>query len=185
MKYLGLDISSNVTGWATTDESGSLLEYGTIKTVGSGMSKLTDFYFKINNLLSELEPDWVCIEDTYISNAKTIRLLSYYAAAALLSIHTACGANDWYRLQDWIDLRAKKKGFEPPKNGVYFCTALEALKAVGCEIPKDRDDKKIAAIDWVNKKYNMSLERKDDDVADAIILSNVIRIRLEKKDGLV
>lgn len=177
MNYLGLDISSNSTGWALLCED-KLVDYGVIKTSGIGASKLIDFYTQLVNILDSniaYPIDWVGIEDTYIDNAKTVKTLSQYAGVALLVVAMKFKIYEIFRHKDLENLLERKANPRArpqiPLRGIYMPMPTEIFKWLGVSIPKDRDKKKQEALDWVKDNLYVALSKDEDDKADAICIA--------------
>lgn len=98
-KILGLDISSKTIGWALLSDKKELLKYGHLKPPSKKKSKdnlslRLDFAFEgINNLVSDLSPDIVVIEDYSKkftrgrSSANTIIVLACFNEVCGLAIY--------------------------------------------------------------------------------------------------
>jgi Holliday junction resolvasome RuvABC endonuclease subunit len=83
LKVLSLDISASSTGWAFYD--GCEFEYGVIKTSpkNSRAERLSNFKMELEQLLTELAPAQVVIEDLYSGlNPRTLILLAKFVGVA-------------------------------------------------------------------------------------------------------
>lgn len=175
MKILGLDISSNSTGWAVLDDD-TVVDFGVIKTSGKDVAKIVDFYSQLVNILSDHDDiDWVGIEDTYVQNIVTTKLLAAYHGVAWLVIGTRYKIYEVFRKKQ-IDILLNRKSnprARPiiPKKGIYVPTPTEIFSVLGVHHPKDRDQKKQEAIDWVNDNLYLDLSDDQDDEADAVCIA--------------
>lgn len=184
MKILGLDISSNSTGWAVLDDD-KLVDYGVITTTGYDVGKLIDFYSQLNNILSDFtDIEWVGIEDTYVQNIVTTKVLSTYHGVALLVIGVCYGISDLLRKKQvdslWKRKQSPRARPKIPQKAVYVPTPTEIFSVLGVHHPKDREQKKQEAVDWVNDTFDLSLSIEDDDKADAICIAYATKETAEK-----
>lgn len=99
LKVLGLDCSSSTIGWGLVDDKLNLLAHGHIKPKKSKyslMERLDDVFIKIDELVSELKPDVVAVEDILLkftkgrTTAKTITILASFNRVASLSAYKQC-----------------------------------------------------------------------------------------------
>lgn len=174
MRYLGLDISSKSTGWAILEDD-ALVDYGVIKTEGEGVTKLIDFYSQMNNILDQYDNiDWIGIEDVYIENAKTVKVLSRYAGVALLITGLRYKIYDIFYGKDIDALVARKNNPRArpkiPTKGIYMPMPSEVFTYLGIPYPKDRNNKKQEAMDFVKDNFYLDVQGKDD-IADAICIA--------------
>lgn len=150
---LTLDLSTKSTGYAIFDGK-QLHDYGVLKASGSDLIKriyiISD---KIKNLLQENEIDKIYIEEVQLEKgkqSKTYTALMYMQAALMFLLY---------------------KNFDNkiPVEKVYSSTWR---KDCGIKIGPgvERETLKRASIDKANSTFNLSLERKDDDIADAICI---------------
>jgi hypothetical protein len=81
-KILSLDVSSVSTGWAFLCE-GKLEDFGTIQPTKSYSLQEKLYWFKnnINALLKIYWPDYVIVEETYLKNVKTLKILMQFITA--------------------------------------------------------------------------------------------------------
>ena len=78
-KILSFDVSSVSTGWALLVD-GKLQEFGIIK-IDKGYSiqkKLYIFKNNVQTLLNVLNPTCIIVEDTYLKNVKTLKVLMQF-----------------------------------------------------------------------------------------------------------
>lgn len=169
---LGLDISSNHTGWAVMSDK--LEDYGVIHSTGEDVEKLVDFYCKLAELIN-IFPNIkiVGVEDVYMQNVKTIKVLSRYHGVALVLIglkYKIFSLLDHAKAEELMIRRAKPKNrVMVPQKFIYTMTPTEVFKILGIYCPTNREQKKAESVDWVNKTFGLSL--KDDDIADAIMVA--------------
>ena len=89
MRYLGIDISSNSTGWAAVDYKRgkfALAEFGLIKPDG-GMNHIQKLYLlgnEFERIFTKVRPDDIAIEETiFVNNRKTMRILTRFGGIIL------------------------------------------------------------------------------------------------------
>jgi len=89
MIHLGIDISSNSTGWAAVDyslDTYNLIDFGLIKPDG-GMNHVQKLYLlgnEFERIFNRIEPDQVAIEESIIvNNIKTMRILTRFGGIIL------------------------------------------------------------------------------------------------------
>ena len=87
MKILGLDISSNSTGWGIIETDPlKLLEYGLVKSDGS-MGVTQRLYFfgnEIKKIIDKFQPDEIAIEETIlVRGPKIMRTLARFSGVAI------------------------------------------------------------------------------------------------------
>ena len=142
MKILAFDQSVNKTGYSLFIED-ELISYGLIdfsKEKKDSFLKMSDMYFKIKEIITEINPDIVMIENTqYQRNAKVFRQLSQLQGM----IFSAC-----------LELN-KKIGVIEPSVWKSFC----GIKG------RKRIEQKINTIQFAKEKY---LVEVSEDVADSI-----------------
>ncbi len=176
MYILGLDVSSNSTGWAILDDD-KVIYYGTIKTSGIGGQKILDYYSQLTNILEEYDypVEWVGIEDTYIANAKVTKLLSQYAGVSILAVAIKYGIFNILHHTDLQELIVRKKNPRTkqkiPKNGIYMPTPTEVFKLLNMYLPQERAAKKTEARDWVKNNLYIEIPEDMDDQSDAICIA--------------
>lgn len=179
MKILALDISTKCTGWAYLHavSGDKRWTYGSIVSPSyySGLTKndllmgqaLLWFVKEINKLAKEFEPDIVCAEGINIRHATTMRTIAQFHAAAsigislwnkekvLTKIHNAT-------LRSLLEFPAKK--FVP--------------KEIVIKSKKEKVDiTKVLMVDKVKELFDINLNYKDHDIADAIGLAWVCKLK--------
>jgi Holliday junction resolvasome RuvABC endonuclease subunit len=173
MVVLGLDISTNSTGYAIIDESLELIKYGFIDT-----SKEDNWLMKASKFLDEIETivegqkiDHVAIEELLSkfsggkSSAKTIISLARFNGLATFFI---------YQLTEKL----------PEHINVLRCRSL-----ADCKVPRGINSKDFVldkVISWYPSIVMPRMKRKDDiaknayDIADAVV---VARARLKQLES--
>ena len=143
MKYLGLDLSTVSTGYSIFDGP-KLIEYGKIvPSANDTMDRIVEIVSKLENIICNHTVDVVLIEDVfYGSNYLTTKMLNRLAGAAYLALT------------------------ERHVGKVDFAMPTDARKCFGL-LPKSNKANVVSA---VNAKYKLDLKRKDDDIADGIVL---------------
>lgn len=145
---LGLDISSQSTGFATVSNGRWIRAnglYGLIKptsTAGLG-EKLSQFKKELEDVLDKTNPDVVVIEDIFSSrNIKTVKILARFSGVAIETVYA----------------KLKKEPL------IITTTSVRAFLKSG--------QKKEQAFDFIKKKYKLDWDFKThNDITDAIALS--------------
>ncbi|HUS49881.1 MAG TPA: crossover junction endodeoxyribonuclease RuvC [Candidatus Paceibacterota bacterium] len=93
MRYLGIDISSNSTGWSAVDfKRGyfTLIDFGLIKPDG-GMSHIQKLYLlgnEFERIFAKLKPENIAIEETiFVNNRKTMKILTRFGGIILFKAY--------------------------------------------------------------------------------------------------
>lgn len=175
MHTLGLDISSNSTGWAVLDDD-TVVDYGVITTTGDDTEKLIDFYSQLNNVLSQYPNiEWVGIEDTYVQNITTTKVLCRYHGVALLVVGMLYKIYPMLhkkQVDAFLERKANPRARPKiPAKAIYFPMPTEVFSVLGIHYPQDREKKKQEAIDWVRDNLYIDLKSNEDDKADAICIA--------------
>ncbi len=96
MRYLGVDISSNSTGWAVVDfKRGmyNLVDFGLIKPDG-GMNHIQKLYLlgnELGRIFERTKPDNIAIEETiFVNNRKTMRILTRFGGIIIFKAYEHC-----------------------------------------------------------------------------------------------
>ena len=86
-KILSFDVSSVSTGWAFIF-GGKLKEFGVIAPSKSYRLQEKLYWFKsnVNALLKIFEPDYISVEDTYLKNITTLKVLMQFVSV----VNTQC-----------------------------------------------------------------------------------------------
>jgi len=166
MRVLGLDLSTNSTGWAileSGDSSPVLKEHGllTFASVTNTKQSLLLFSSTLANVINKLKPfDIIVIEDTFVAkNVKTTKILNRVAGVAILTsfIHSP---QSQILMIPVMSLRAAKY----PK--------LKLPEAIASKIGYAADkriDKKIVQRAIM---YEYGLNGIKDDITDAIVAAS-------------
>ena len=145
-KYIGLDLSTVSTGYSIFDGS-KLIEYGKIapSTSADTMDRIMEIVVRLEKVIQQHEAEVVTIEDVfYGSNYLTTKMLNRLAGAVFFMLKENYGN----------------------KARIQFVMPTDARKCFGL-LPKSKKNHVIGA---VNAKYDLTLGRKDDDTADAIVV---------------
>lgn len=158
-KTLALDNATNITGYAIIQD-GKLLDYGLIKSKGKdSVERICDMTDKIMQLIETEQPNFVILEDIFISakdykNTETFKKLSRLQGSLLYKLH-------------------KNKNIF---HFVYPSFWRGILKING----KDRQDSKLLAQKAVYKNFGINVT---EDEADAICIAFCSEeIRQEEKE---
>ncbi len=163
MKVLGLDISSNMTGWAVI-EDGILKEYGAIPIKRyKQLNKISNqmmwkYASKLKRLVIAHDPDVVGIENVYVDE-KNFRVGLMLSGMACIARVIGYG----HTLQDLPTI---------------WPSQVNSLFKIGN--PK-REDRKPLIVRHTNKKWNLNLRIKDDDIADAICIAHISYLSTQGK----
>jgi Holliday junction resolvasome RuvABC endonuclease subunit len=166
---LALDAASNLTGWAVLRAvPKSLLGYGIIdlskgKTLGDKLKALQEDFV---NILIKYKPDYIVIEDIYLKNVKTLEVLSEVRGVLRLTAHPT-------QLKMIASSTMKSKiGLNIDMDVKSLLKSLKNKKlSKSAQASRMRTIKKQAIIRLVNNEFNISLNSKQDDIADAIALA--------------
>jgi Holliday junction resolvasome RuvABC endonuclease subunit len=179
MLVLGLDISTNMTGYSVIDENFHLLKYGTIDTSKkeNWIEKANLFEFEISSKISPYNITDIGIEDILCkftggkSSAKTIISLARFNAIATLFC------------------------FQVFKKLPVHINVRRARSLAGVKIQKGEDSKEVVlnkVLEWYpdiilpKMKKKDSLDKSAYDITDSIIISRSMineRKTLDKTSG--
>ena len=147
-KILSLDVSSVSTGWAFLFY-GKLQSFGIIeihKTLRL-QEKLYWFGNHVNALLKTFDPDYVIIEETYLKNVKTLKVLMQFVAVANLECFKVCEIEPLFispqTIRSYYELKTKEDVFEYVKNKYKV-----KLKKYTFETGNDITDAILQALYW-------------------------------------
>jgi hypothetical protein len=176
MKILGLDLSTHL-GYAVNSD-GSLGEYE-VKHLnaessnyqGNGTVDDYRFIFLAENaaefvkaLLAVHRPDLILIEQTNLGKSRTDQKLLEFIHFAVLKAIEESGAA---AMVNYVDSSAWRSGLQ-----IKLSKDQRAHnKAVKAKTVRGKITPKHLSVDWVNKKYGLSLLLKDNDKADAICIA--------------
>ena len=147
-KILSLDVSSVSTGWAFMFY-GKLQEFGTIAPPKSYRLQEKLYWFKntSNALLKIFDPDYVIIEETYLKNVKTLKVLMQFVAVANLECFKVCEIEPLFispqTIRSYYELKTKEDVFEYVKNKYKV-----KLKKYTFETGNDITDAILQALYW-------------------------------------
>jgi len=108
MRHLGIDISSNSTGWAVVDfKRGiyNLADFGLIKPDGN-MTHVQKLYLlgnELGRIFEKFRPDNIAIEESvFVNNKKTMRILTRFGGVILFKAYEHCKiVADVYEPKKW------------------------------------------------------------------------------------
>jgi Holliday junction resolvasome RuvABC endonuclease subunit len=146
MISMGIDNASKKLGYSIMQDR-VLIEYGVMEETDDNVfERMCNLYNRIEEKVNLHKVECIIIEDTFFStNIKVLKVLSQLQGV----IMALCFKHD-------IMLR------------LYLPS--EWRKIVGLK-GKKRAEQKLAAIEYVNNKYGFSLKKKDDDIAEAIMIN--------------
>lgn len=156
MIYLGLDLSTVSTGYSVFNDS-KLIEYGKIVSdLPDTMDRITEIVLRLEKIVQKHQPEVVTIEDVYYGqNYLMTKMLNRLAGAAYMMLkygHTST--------------QEQPLGYRTKDIKIQFSMPTNARKCFGL-LPKST---KLNVINAVNAKFGLSLDKKEDDIADGIIL---------------
>ena len=150
MIYLGLDLSTVSTGYSVFNDY-ALIEWGKVvpKTADT-LERIVEITEALEKIVSQHLPEVIVVEDVYYgSNYLVTKMLNRLAGAVLFMLR-----------------QTKSKVVNYHKQEVIFAMPTDARKCFGL-LPKSTKANIVSA---VNAKYKLSLGKKDDDIADGIVL---------------
>jgi len=171
---MGLDISSNSSGWSVMDASGKLIAYGVIKPSGIVPDRLRQTRNELSGILNKYQPTLCAIEDMIaLKFAGVAKLLNYFNGVVYLTCFDYNGndvvfiASSAMKAAIGVNPRAlKKEGYD--RSGIKEIIYNKICQLYGIKIPDDS----------VDYKYR-------HDIADAILCAHKLLIDLkgENKNG--
>jgi len=120
-KILSFDVSSVSTGWSFLF-GGKLQEFGTIIPPKSYRLQEKLYWFKnsVNALLKIFEPDYIIVEDTYLKNVTTLKVLMQFVSVVNTQCFEVLGEEPLFvspqTVRSHYKLRNKKDVFDYVKN---------------------------------------------------------------------
>lgn len=147
-KILSFDVSSVSTGWAFMFH-GKLQEFGTISPPKSYrlQEKLYWFRSASNVLFKTYFPDYVIIEETYLKNVKTLKVLMQFIGVLNLECFFELGAEPILispqTIRSYYELKTKEDVFKYVKNKYKV-----KLKKYTFETGNDITDAILQALYW-------------------------------------
>ncbi len=156
-KILSFDVSSVSTGWAFLF-NGKLQSFGTITPHSTFMMQEKLYYFRneVVSLLKILEPDYAVIEQTYLKNVKTLKVLMQFIGVINLECFFEIGQEPVFvsplTVRSHFELKDKEDVFKYVKNKYKV-----KLKKYDFETGNDITDAILQALYWDDV-----LKEKDD-----------------------
>ena len=147
-KILSFDVSSVSTGWAFMFH-GKIREFGTIEPPKSYRLQEKLYWFKSasNVLFKTYFPDYVIIEETYLKNVKTLKVLMQFTGVLNLECFLELGAEPLFispqTIRSYYELKTKEDVFEYVKNKYKV-----KLKKYTFETGNDITDAILQALYW-------------------------------------
>lgn len=195
MRLLSLDLSTHA-GWALFDLSDGpptplLLNYGVLELPSTAIKMGPGFYpwnyrhaantiaDQVLELVRKIKPDRIVIEETNLGKQRYSQKILEWVHKAVLDLLaldmditdvTYISTSSW---RSCLELRLTK---EDKRSNSRLSRAKSKAKKKGQKLDKKklgvkgRKNWKHLAIEFVNKKYDLALKVKDNDVADAICL---------------
>lgn len=162
MSILSLDVSASSTGWCFTSD-GKSFEVGTIVTLPkySRGERLNIFANELKELLQELTPSYIVMEDTFAGkNTKTLKILSEFAGVTkyicshTLNVEPVVIANT--KVKSYFKTRTKE---------LLFGFACELFEENNLTFKKDNDimDAKMQLLFFADEVLNRYKYRFDKD----------------------
>jgi len=157
-KILSFDVSSVSTGWAFLF-GGKLQEFGVIQPQKAFrlQEKLCWFKGEVNSLLRIYEPDYILVEEVYLKNVKTLKVLMQFIGVINLECFQEASEEPLFlspqTVRSMFGLKNKEEVFEfiKKKYKVKF-------KNIKFEDGNDMSDAVLQALYWQNV-----LEEKPDE----------------------
>lgn len=159
MRICCLDQSSKITGYSIWNH-GELSEFGTIcvDEKDTSLNRACDMYGKIKELISNSQPDYVCLEDTqFQKNPKVLKVLAQLQGMVFAILADAdigfciVEPSSW---KSFIGIKAKKRNEQKLET-------IEKIKAMYniSELTEDEADS-IAIGHWAIN--NLTVKRKEE-----------------------
>ncbi len=207
MIVLGLDISTS-SGWAVRRD-GKIVEYGTLTTPltlaeygGYPYNYIQAANVMAGSLLSvvqEFAPDVIVIEETNLGKSRyTQKILEWIHLSLLLKLKELIALQGSYSPKViylsssvWRQALGLTMSKIDKKNNAKLSKAKRLAAELGVKVDKKtlgvagKVNKKHIAIRHVNDTYGLKLKVKDDDVADAICLTEAYEKKATPCDGLI
>jgi Holliday junction resolvasome RuvABC endonuclease subunit len=170
MIIIGLDVSTK-TGYAVM-EDGKLIDYGLLKVEEPKIEELEDFVFlkradmaveSITNLLDKYKPDLIFCEQTNAGKFRSSQKQLEFIHCKLL---TEIRSKDWTKKFYYVDTSKWRSSLsiKLSKEQRLHNKKVKSGSARGKVTPKH------LVVSWANKKFNLTLLKKDHDICDAIAL---------------
>jgi Holliday junction resolvasome RuvABC endonuclease subunit len=152
MIYMGLDLSTVSTGFSVFNNK-LLIEYGKMASdLPDTLDRIIEITKRLEKIVDRHQPEVVTIEDVfYGSNYLTTKMLNRMAGAVYFMLKYP---------------RLYRPEYPTKEIRIRFAMPTDARKCFGL-LPKST---KITVIDAVNSTFGLTLTKKDDDIADGIVL---------------
>jgi Holliday junction resolvasome RuvABC endonuclease subunit len=152
MIYMGLDLSTVSTGFSVFNNK-LLIEYGKMASdLPDTLDRIIEITKRLEKIVDRHQPEVVTIEDVfYGSNYLTTKMLNRMAGAVYFMLKYP---------------RLYRPEYPTKEIRIRFAMPTDARKCFGL-LPKSN---KITVIDAVNNVFGLTLTKKDDDIADGIVL---------------
>ena len=157
-KFIALDQSTTKTGYAIFEDC-KLVEYGLFASKDKDMLfRIEEMYLQLHDKMEEFEIKQFVFEDTFNKlNVKASKHLAYLQGAMMGLAFINDYAFNMYMPTAWRSLLGfKKKSKKNPQP----------------DFKTNRDYQKHLAINFVNEEYNLDLNEKQDDEAEAICIGH-------------
>jgi Holliday junction resolvasome RuvABC endonuclease subunit len=166
MKIITLDISTKFVAYAVWDNK-ELVGMGKIFSEGKGDEALASYGHKVSSVFRDANIEGVVYEAAFMgNNVNVVKALSKATGSVLAGFY---------------EIGIHRFGSVPPitwQTGIGVGrTSREQIKELHVRYPrrsrswiknKDRENRKQAVVDIINKRFGLNLELKDNDLADAI-----------------
>jgi Holliday junction resolvasome RuvABC endonuclease subunit len=166
MKYVTVDMSTKLLAYAMWDDD-QLIEYGKIFPSGTADTALASFADATAEKFGEVYLDLVVYESAFLGkNVSVVKSLSK-ATGAMLGGFYMVGV-DRFRAIPPITWQTGLGVGKMSQSDYEKLSAKHPTASRNWIKSKDRERRKQAIIDIVNKECGLDLQMKDNDIADAI-----------------
>ncbi len=201
MVVLGLDISTS-SGWALRRD-GKIVEYGVLATPltlaeygkypWNYLQCSTVMASSLMSLVLTYNPDVVVIEEINLGkNRYTQKILEWIHRAIVAELRHSVNLEVIYLSSStWRQALGLTMSKLDKKNNAKLAKAKRLAIELGAKVDKKtlgiagKVNKKHIAIRYVNETYGLKLKVKDDDIADAICLTEAYEKNATPCDGLI
>lgn len=120
-KILSFDVSSVSTGWAFFNDN-KLENFGTIQPLDTYRLQEKMYWFRneVRSLLNIFTPDHVIIEETYLKNVTTLKVLMQFIGIINMECFTEIGAEPIFvspqTVRSLFKVKTKEEAFDYVKN---------------------------------------------------------------------
>lgn len=155
-KFISIDQATKKCGYAIF-ENDIPIKYGILESTDKDIIKrIEEIYVQLYKIIKEYDIGYFIFEDTFSSlNIKVSKTLCWLQGAIMqLAFVEDCGfliyaPTSWRKLLGFKNIN--KKNPQP-------------------QFKNNREYKKHQAIEYVNNKFNLNLQKEDDDIAEAICI---------------